>query len=53
MVFDSRTKTMRDVVYPNNSKVVYPLKPMLDNIAAVCAVPIPQQNLFILSGGSS
>ena len=53
MVFDTRTKTIRDVVYPNNSKVEYPLKPILDVLAAVCAVPIPQQNSFILSGGRS
>ena len=53
MVVDSKTKTIRDVVYPNNSNILYPLKPMLDVPTAVCAVPIPQQNSFILSGGSS
>ncbi len=53
MVIDTNTKTIKDVLYPNNSKVVYPLPSMLDRPEAVCAVSIPQQNLFILTGGIS
>jgi len=46
MVIDTYTKTIKDVLYPNNSKVVYPLPSMLDRPEAVCAVSIPQQNVF-------
>ena len=55
MVFDSKTKTMTDVLYPNNSKVGYPLPNirMLDALSTVCVAPNPQQNSFIVSGGFS